>query len=225
MTNIGFRVLERSRKVSPSIVEAYRKVVTPHVSDNLNRVFAAGSHLKSYYTNESKLVGAALTVKTRPGDNLMVHKAIDMAEPGDVLVVDAGGDETNAIFGEIMLKLSRKQEIAGCVINGAIRDSAAFIKSDFPLYAKSVTHRGPYKDGPGEINVPISIGGMVIQPGDLILGDEDGVVSVPYDLAEDILKRVRIQEEKETDTFKAIEVGNIDRSWIDNTLKEKGCEF
>lgn len=206
------------------MIKKFENVVTPHVSDNMNRMFSGGSELKPFYKT-GKLLGAALTVKTRPGDNLMVHKAIDIAEPGDVLVVDAGGDITNAVVGEIMLELSKKKEIKGFVINGAIRDAAAFLSGDFPVYAKGVTHRGPYKDGPGEINVPVSIDGMVINPGDLVLGDEDGVVSIPQALTEDILEQVKSQEKKELETFQAIENNSIDRSWIDAALKNKGCEW
>ncbi|UOQ86971.1 RraA family protein [Gracilibacillus salinarum] len=224
METLGFRILTRESKVSPAMVQKFENVVTPHVSDNMNRMFSGGSGLSAYY-QKGKLLGAALTIKTRPGDNLMVHKAIDLAEHGDVLVVDAGGDTTNAIVGEIMLELSKKKGISGFVINGAIRDSAAFRNGDFPVYAKGVTHRGPYKDGPGEINVPVSIDGMVIHPGDLILGDEDGVVAIPQALTADILDQVKSQEKKEWETFQAIENGSVDRSWIDATLKNKGCEW
>ncbi|QGH36114.1 RraA family protein [Gracilibacillus salitolerans] len=224
MENLGFRILKRESKVSPTVIKKFENVVTPHVSDNMNRMFAGGPVLKPFYKS-GKLLGAALTVKTRPGDNLMVHKAIDIAEPGDVLVVDAGGDTTNAIVGEIMLELSKKKEIKGFVINGAIRDSAAFLNGDFPVYAKGVTHRGPYKDGPGEINVPVSIDGMVIHSGDLILGDEDGVVSIPQALTEDVLEQVKIQEKKELETFQAIENDRVDRTWVDAALKNKGCEW
>ncbi|MDC3417579.1 RraA family protein [Aquibacillus salsiterrae] len=224
MDNVGFRILSRTKKVSDDIVKQFENAVTPHVSDNLNRMFAAGMNLKPYF-KKGKLLGVALTVKTRPGDNLMVHKAIDLAETGDVLVVDAGGETTNAIVGEIMLKLSEKKGIKGFVINGAIRDSAAFMAGDFPVYAKGVTHRGPYKDGPGEINVPVSLGGMVIHPGDLILGDEDGVVAIPFEYAEEVLIKVKQQEQKEKEIFQSIENGSVDRSWIDQTLKQMGCEF
>lgn len=224
MTNIGFRILPRSNNLDQNLVEQFRNVVTPHVSDNLNRMFAASDKLRPFH-KEGKLLGTALTVKTRPGDNLMVHKAIDIAEPGDVIVVDAGGDTTNAIVGEIMLRLSQKNGVKGFVINGAIRDLAAFENGDFPVYALGVTHRGPYKDGPGEINVPISIGGTLVNPGDIVLGDEDGVVIIPAEEAEMILEKVKVQEKNEQNILESIENGTIDRSWIDATLKQKGCEF
>src|SRR4029450_12004836 len=141
--------------------------------------------------------GPALTVKTRPGDNLMVHKAIALAEPGDVIVVDAGGDLTNAIMGDLMLAQMVKRGLAGVVINGAIRDSAAIRAGNFPLFAAGVTHRGPYKDGPGEINVPIAIDGMVITPGDLILGDDDGLLCVPFNECDRVYQAAKAKTDAE----------------------------
>ena len=224
MTNIGFRILPITRKVERKLVEQYRNVVTPHISDNMNRIHAIGSGLRPYH-KQGKLLGTAITVKTRPGDNLLVHKAIDLAEPGDVIVVEAAGDTTNAIVGEIMMQLARKKGITGFVIDGAIRDLAAFQNTDFPVYAKGVTHRGPYKDGPGEINVPIVVDGMVVHPGDLIIGDEDGLAIVPIDLAEEILQKVRAQEIREREILESIENGTVDRTWVDETLRQRGCEF
>lgn len=221
MINIGFAIFPRTNKVDENLIKQFENVVTPHVSDNLNRMYAADDKLRPYH-KKGKLLGSALTVKTRPGDNLMVHKAIDLAEPGDVLIVDAGGDTTNAIVGEIMLKLSLKKGIKGFVINGAIRDLAAFQEGNFPVYAKGVTHRGPYKDGPGEINVPVSLGGTIVYPGDIVIGDEDGLVIIPSAQAEAILEKIRIQEVNEQNIMKAIAEGTIDRSWVDATLSQKG---
>lgn len=224
MENIGFRILPVRKRVDKQLVDQFRDVVTPHISDNLNRIHAVANQLRPFH-REGKLIGTALTVKTRPGDNLLVHKAIDMAQPGEVIVVDAGGDTTNAIVGEIMLRLAIKQGIRGFIIDGAIRDTAAFTSGDFPVYARGITHRGPYKDGPGEINVPVSIGGMVIHPGDLLLGDEDGIAVVPLEAAEEVLTKVKQQEVKEAEMMESIENGTVDRSWVDEMLKQKGCEF
>jgi len=221
--NLGFRILDNRNRVEKSVVEEFKTVVTPHISDNLNRVNSISADLRPYHKS-GKLVGTALTVKTRPGDNLLVHKAIDMAEPGNVIVVDAGGDTTNAIVGEIMLQLSKKNGVTGFVIDGAIRDTKAFYDLNFPVYARGVTHRGPYKDGPGEVNVPVSVGGMVVNPGDIIVGDEDGLVVVPAEYAEEILEKVRIQEQKEKEILESIQNGTVDRSWVDETLKQRGCE-
>ncbi|MEC9402306.1 MAG: RraA family protein, partial [Pseudomonadota bacterium] len=114
---------------------------------------------------------------------------------------------------------------AGFVLNGAIRDVDAFLKTNLPTFAAGVTHRGPYKDGPGEINVPISLDGMVIEPGDIVLGDSDGVLAVPLDGAEKILRQTLAKQDAEERQMKAIAEGENDRSWVDAALKERGCEF
>ena len=135
------------------------------------------------YHRSGRLVGTAFTVRTRPGDNLAIHKALELVGPGDVIVVDGGGDESRALVGEIMKNIAEHRGAAGYVIDGAIRDVAAFAASDFPCFARAVIHRGPYKSGPGEINVPVSIGGSVVSPGDIVVGDEDGVLSFPAAIA------------------------------------------
>jgi regulator of RNase E activity RraA len=153
----------------------------------------------------------------------MVHKAIDLAAPGDVLVVDAAGAVEQAIIGEIMASWAAKRGVAGFVIDGAIRDFGALSAGTFPVYARGVTHRGPYKNGPGEINVPVSIGGLVVQPGDIVIGDEDGVLAVPQADAEAVLAAAREQRKKEEATLKAIAAGSIDRRWVDEALRARGC--
>lgn len=224
MEKVGFRILPLIDRPSPELVEQFKDVVTPLISDNLNRMQGGAADLRPYHKG-GRMVGVAFTVKTRPGDNLMVHKAIEMAQPGDVLIVDAGGDLTNSIAGEIMMRIAQRKRLAGFVINGAIRDTAAFMNDDFPVYAKGVTHRGPYKDGPGEINVPVSLNGMVINPGDIIVGDEDGLVAVPLEHADHILRLVLEQQAREIQILQSISDGTIDRGWIDKSLKEKGCDF
>lgn len=218
----GFRILRRERKVSSDLVKRFAALPVANVSDSMGRMTAAGPRLTKMH-RDGVLAGPALTVKARPGDNLMLHKAIDMAGPGDVIVVDAGGDVTNALMGEMMLAYAIKRGVAGFVLNGALRDVDAFVATNLPTYAAGVTHRGPYKDGPGEINVPIAIDGMVIAPGDLILGDSDGVLSVPIDEAEAIYTRACAKLAAETKQMSAIAAGSNDRSWVDATLRKLGC--
>jgi regulator of RNase E activity RraA len=167
------------------IIEALQGAVTPHISDSLQRVSGVVG-LRRYHRSR-KLVGTAFTVKTRPGDNLLIYKALTDMLPGHVLVVDGGADTTNALVGELIMLYARKRGCAGFVLDAAIRDSAAFFEADFPCYARGSSHRGPYKVGPGAINVPVSVGGQVISPGDLVVGDEDGVVSFPATEARRIL--------------------------------------
>lgn len=219
---LGFRILQRTKFVSSEWCSKYVALPVANVSDSMSRLFAGGPRLIMMH-RDGPLCGPALTVKTRPGDNLMLHKAIDMANPGDVIVVDAGGDLTNSLMGELMLAHAIRRGVAGFVIYGAVRDADAFLRVNLPVFAAGVTHRGPYKDGPGEINVPIALEGMVIEPGDLVLGDRDGVLSVPYDMVETIYTKTTAKQDAEVKQMKAIENGTNDRSWVDATLQRLGC--
>jgi RraA family protein len=188
-----------------SLIAGFRNAPVAVISDNLARL--PGSVGLRPFHRGRKMVGTALTIRTRGGDNLAIHHALEMIEPGDVIVVDGGGDETRALVGGIMKAIAESRQAEGFVIDGAIRDSADFSSSDFPCFARSVTHRGPYKDGPGEINVPVSIGGHVISPGDFVVGDEDGIVSFPREAAEALLEAVQAHVRCEEEILKAISEG------------------
>lgn len=221
---LGFRILARTQGVDLDLVDQYRDVPVANVSDVMGRMTSGGTGLRPLHAS-GWLGGPAVTVKARPGDNLMLHMAINLAQPGDVLVVDAGGDVTNALFGEMMLKASEKRGVAGIVINGAVRDLAVIRAGHFPVYAAGVTHRGPYKDGPGEINVPISINGMVIEPGDLVIGDEDGLLCVPLRDAATVLQGAKAKHQAEIESLARIEAGTDDRTHWETRLRDLGCEF
>jgi regulator of RNase E activity RraA len=220
---VGLQILRRQRAVAPRHVQAFAGIPVANVSDCMARMTAGGPRLRPMHKG-GRLGGPALTVKCRPGDNLMIHKALDMAVPGDVLVVDAGGDLTNSLFGELMLSYAMHRQLGGVVLNGAVRDIEVIAAGSFPLYAAGVTHRGPYKDGPGEINVPIAIDGMVLQPGDLVLGDADGLLCVPYDDVEAVLAAAREKVALEQKILANIRAGTHDTSWIDARLKAIGCD-
>ncbi|GFM52848.1 RraA family protein [Pseudomonas capsici] len=220
--SIGFRVLERARKVDAGWVSRYREVPVANVSDSMNRMTAGGARLRPMH-RAGVLAGPAITVKARPGDNLMLHYALDIAQPGDVIVVDAGGDLSNALIGEMMVAYAVKRGVAGIVINGAIRDAGAIGQGDFPMFAAGISHRGPYKDGPGEINVPIAIDGMVIEPGDLVIGDDDGLLCVPYDQVAEVYERAVAKHTAESKQMEHIAQGTNDRTWVLESLKKKGC--
>jgi regulator of RNase E activity RraA len=183
-------------KPAPELIEAFRKAPTSIISDNLERLPGAVG-LRPFHRG-GQLVGVAFTVCTRPGD---------------VIVVDGGGDETRALVGEIMLNIAKYRGAAGYVIDGAIRDAGALAASDFPVFARTAIHRGPYKSGPGEINVPVSIAGMVVMPGDIIVGDEDGVVAFSQAIAPGLLEKVKAQIKREEDTLVAIREGRYQGSY------------
>ena len=219
---IGFRILEREKKVALDIAKEFLTLPVANVSDSMWRLTAGGSRLRPMHKS-GQMAGPALTVKSRPGDNLMLHKAIDMAEPGDIIVCDAGGDLTNSLMGELMLAHAIKRGVGGFVLDGAVRDVEAFLEVNLPVFAAGVSHRGPYKDGPGEINVSVAIDGMVIEPGDLVIGDWDGVLSIPLDDVDSILKKTNEKQAAEAVDMAKIEAGEWDRSWVDKTLKDRGC--
>ena len=215
------RILDIPVRPEPRVVAEFAKTVTAHLSDSMERLHAAGAELRPMHGG-GVLAGPAFTVKTAPGDNLLVHKALDMARPGDVIVVDAGGFTGAAVVGEIMTRWAERRGIAGLVIWGAIRDSGEIRRGSFPVYACAVTHRGPYKDGPGEINIPVAIAGMPVNPGDIVVGDADGVVAVPLAMAERVLASAKAIRDKETVVMQDIDAGTLDRTWVDDTLRRKG---
>ena len=220
---IGCQILKRQRAVSLELARQFLQVPVANVSDCMSRMTAGGARLRPMHDGTA-MAGPAFTIKTRPGDNLLIHKALKLAQPGDVIVVDAGGDLTNALFGEIMVATAVARGVAGVVLNGAMRDSEEIGAGEFPLYAAGVTHRGPYKDGPGEINLPIAIDGMVIHPGDLMLGDADGLLCVPFDEAQALLAATHKKMAAEKQMLADIAAGTLDTAWIDAALRRMGCD-
>ena len=188
-----------------ALIEAFKTAPTAVISDNLDRLPAAIG-LRPFHKS-GVLVGRAFTVRTAAGDNLMIHKALEDVQPGDVLVVDGGGDTSRALIGEIIVTIAKSRGVAGFVIDGAIRDVGAIAQDDFPCFARAAIHRGPYKNGPGEIGVSIVVGGMVVNPGDFIVGDDDGVVAFSAGQAEQLLVAVRAQEQPEADNLQSIREG------------------
>ena len=218
--NNGYEINPRKEAFKEGIT-ALTGLATSVVSDVLGRTIGAVNILP---VNKSpvSVCGNAVTVSARSGDNLMIHKALQFLKPGDVLVVDGGGDISRALFGEIMMTVAKSRGAVGAVFDAAIRDVEAFERHQFPCWARGINMRGPFKDGPGSINVPISIGGMVVNPGDVILGDCDGIIALPPELA---LEGARLGKEKEVverKTIQSILDGKYDDAWIDATLKQKG---
>ncbi|MFM2423397.1 MAG: hypothetical protein RL291_1927 [Pseudomonadota bacterium] len=187
------------------LLNAFRDVPTSIISDSLDR-FAGPLGLRPFHRG-GKLAGRALTVRTRAGDNRALHEALARIGPNDVLVVDGAGDVTRALVGEILKEIAVSKGAAGFVIDGAIRDSDAFAAGDFPCYARAVTHLGPYKVGPGEISVPVSIGGHVVSPGDFVVGDMDGVVTFAPARATELLDVCRQAIKREAEIIESIREG------------------
>jgi regulator of RNase E activity RraA len=221
----GFRIRSDVERAAPETVSSLGKFDTSAISDLMNRLYTMVSSVRSMTDPGLRLAGPACTVKVYPGDNLMVHKALDIARPGDVVVVDTSASPLNAVLGDLVCTKARYREIAGFVVDGLIRDLPA-IKAlgDFPVFARGATPIGPLHRGPGEINHPISAGGIVVSPGDVIVADQDGVVVVPRGDAETILERLLERAALEADYTAAVGRGDFSNAWVDQTLRDGGLE-
>ena len=222
---VGFRIFTKVKRADPALVETFRDLPVCNIDDSMNNI--AGAHSAIKPLNSVKLLGTAITVKAPIGDNLMFHQAISMAQAGDVIVVDGGGCTERAICGENMMQIARQKGVRGFLVDGSIRDSAALAAfDDFTIFARGVMANASFKGlGPGEINVPVCIGGMVVYPGDIIVGDEDGVVAIRPQHAQEIAEAARRLKEQEEANLQLILQGKSDRSWVMKALTEKGCTF
>jgi regulator of RNase E activity RraA len=214
----ALKINQPKRRVAAAHVAKYRDIPTAVVGDCMARILAAPATVRPMHAGGKVLAGPAYTVTTRPGDNLFVHRAIDLAQPGDVIVVDAGGALDNAIMGEMMLTHAETRGLAGVIINGAIRDAGHVRNHTFPVFAAGVTLRGPFQSGPGHVNVPIAVGVMAVQPGDLILGDDDGVICVPFEQVEAIYSDAHKRLAGENAQRDRVRNGTVDRKWIEDKI-------
>jgi RraA family protein len=215
MTSFGARRQPSSPQAETRHLELLRRIALPLLSDNVHRGTGSVGLQPYHRPSKATMAGTAVTVRARGGDNLVVLRAFDYCRPGDVLVIDAAGDLTNAVIGGIMTAGAAMLGLAGVVVDGAIRDVAEIRERDFPVYARGVNHRGPYKNGPGEINVPVCIGGMVVQPGDIVVGDQDGLLAFPAGEAAALIDKALAQQQKEDAQMEQIRQGRWDRSFVE----------
>lgn len=199
----GCKIIKEFCRPEKDLVMRFKDMPVANIDDNMGRVAAVDNSILP--VGKGQLLGTAFTVRVPQGDNLMFHAAMDLAKPGDVIVIDAGGFEDRAIFGELMASYCKKRGIRGIVCDGAIRDRGGLAAmEDFPVYARATTPNGPYKNGPGEINVPVCIGGKVVYPGDIVVGDEDGVLFIRPQDAGKIADATLAVERKEADIMEHI---------------------
>ncbi|XBS71751.1 RraA family protein [Acerihabitans sp. KWT182] len=220
---MGFFIAARQNTIAAKTVEAFKHVPAAVAGDCMGRnTGTIGLHRYHDDVNIA-ICGPAITVKVRPGDNLMIHKALEMAEPGDVIVIDGGGDLTQALIGGLIRTTAMTKKIAGFVVDGAIRDVAEWADGKIPVFAKGHTHRGPDKAGPGMVNVAVTCLGMVVNPGDLVIADSDGAVAIAASQAEEVLSRALAHLEKEAKIRKNNENGTTDPERFNSILRQSGC--
>jgi len=219
------RINSDFRRPPQDLVKEYAKQSTATVHEASAGKGAIFSNIKSTKSG-MKVCGPALTVMLPGGDNIMAHKALYIARPGDVLVVNNGGVTEFGIWGEIMAVAAKSLGIVGLVTDGSVRDSDQMFNLGFPVFSGGVCIKGTSKEELGFIGFPVNLGGVVIKPGDIILGDADGIVAVDLDEAADILEASKIRESKEAVQFKKIRNGNstLEIYEFDKNLKELGFE-
>ena len=225
--SVGNRVFLQRDLPDPQVMEEFRSLPAANVADTMGRSCALSSeiHLISN-PKDSIMVGAAFTVKARPGDNLMLHKALDLAGENDVIVVSNEGDRSQSLMGEIMaIHAQHNRKIRGIVLDGPIRDYEDLSQLDqMFLYATGSTPGGPYKEGPGEINVPVCCGGVAVLPGDIVVGDEDGVVFIRKEDAPLVIEEAIKKFDSETKKLEryasvGLEGDDHQKKWIKATEK------
>ena len=183
------------RRPEPRLLEAFSQLPTATISDAMGRHGAMNGSIQPLY-HDISMTGCALTVLCFPGDNIMTHRALQMVQPGDVLVIDEGGHQTGC-FGHRSAMLARSRGGVGAVMSGCTRDARELRADRFPIFCAGVSPRAPQKNTPGSINVPVHLGGVVVQPGDIVVGDDDGVVVVPLASAEEVLGKAQARHEHE----------------------------
>jgi 4-hydroxy-4-methyl-2-oxoglutarate aldolase len=188
------------------VIQACRAFPASVLADAMSRTRCMDSGIKPLI-QKARICGPALTIRCYPGDNLMCHYGLQGALPGDVLVVDGGGYTEGALWAGLLSRSALQRDVAGTILDGAARDQEELQKLNYPVYARSVTPRGVFKAMKGEINVPISCGNLTVHPGDLVLGDSDGIVVVPRDRLSETLEEARQILRKEEQIQAEIERG------------------
>jgi len=217
---LGFRILPFPPRLDAALLGRFQGLATPNLADAMGRFNFMDAGIQS--RTGLPLFGLAVTVNARPADNLMIHKALQVAAPGDIVVVNTCGNTTSAVFGELMCNTAVAARLGGIVVDGAIRDVDGLTSLGFPAFSRSVCAGGCDKDGPGEINVAISCGGTVVMPGDIVVGDRDGVAVVPRAHAEEVLSLVSALVQRETKRIAEIKAGGLFRAEIDESLRRHG---
>lgn len=218
----GLRICENAQRLSPQVWKDFEQFSTPDISDIMHGLCVLDPEIQNR-VNDSVLIGPAITVKLPAFDNLMLHKALDFVQAGDVLVVQAGGKQAaSAVCGDLLAHKMYHKGVAGLMVDGLIRDIDGLKELGLPIFARGITPIGPRKNGPGEINTPIACGGQVIVSGDLIVADTMGAVVIPRKEALDILNLLKAQKKEASHYREQVQAGPVDTRWVDKHLLELG---
>ena len=221
---MGSIILDNTSLIAPELIDRAAKLSPCLLCDALDNFGAMDYRIKPVW-NGAMVIGTALTVKLRTGDNLMLHRAICQAVSGYVLVAETGGNRTNAVWGDMMTRAAMKAGVSGTVVDGVVRDIEDISNFKYPVFSIGSVPQAAHRDGPGSINVPIACGGVAVAPGDLIFGSADGVVVVPRTLIEDVLGKAEKKQAGENARFAEIDAGKIAPRWLDEKMRALGLEM
>ena len=224
---VGSRIYLKKNETGRKFLEEFAKIPCANIADTMGRLCAMHPRIKLMSNPNTPITaGVALTVKSRGGDNLLIHAALDMAGEGDVMIIsNEGGEEYRSLMGEIMFTHAMYRKITGIVMDGAIRDVDAVRQMPMPIYATGSNPGGPYKEGPGEINVPISCGGVSINPGDIVVMDADGVIVIPLEDAAEVLEAAKKLSANDAAKVKAAAEGKAKRAWVAEKIAAKDIQI
>ena len=218
----GYHINPRTHSLPAALVEAFRAIPVAVAGDCMGRSIGA-TGLHGYHGSlDTVLCGPAITVRVRPGDNLMIHAAIALAQPGDILVIDGKGDQTAALMGTLMLSACKKRGLGGVIVDGCIRDKLELLGLDFPVFSAGFNPAGPTKFVPGRVNHPIACGGAMVHPGDLVVGDADGVVVIERAKAPAMLALAVKKVADEAARIESIARGDTAAKWLPAALRAAG---
>lgn len=218
----GFRIREYPSRPRKDLSQKLSEFETADISDQLNRLYTL-SHDIHNLVNDLGFAGPAITVKVFPGDNLMLHKALDLIQPGDVLVIDTGGCESNAVIGDLIASKAKHRGVVGVIVDGLVRDIKGLKELGLPVFGKGISPIGPLQRGPGEVNYAVSCGGIVVNPGDIVVADTAGVVIVRQEFAGDMITHLEHSKQKRADYEASVKRGEFDNEWVDLFLDKSNC--
>lgn len=224
MAGIGFRVRTKIERAPKSQVDQFAKIPTGNIVDAMGRIGAMDPGIKPVGPG-MKFAGSALTVRIRACDNLVIYKALDLAQPGDVLVIATNNFQGAATWGDLTSMIAKAKGVVAVVTDGMVRDVDGICQVGLPVFARGVTPNSPFKDGQGEVNFAVTCGGVAVRPGDILVGDGDGVVVIPREDWDEVQKGVAKVVEKEHQTVANIQAGKLIPDWVAKTLAERGCTF
>ena len=224
---VGKRIYLKRPMPDRALMAEFAKLPASNVADCMERSCAMNPRIRLISKSRpGSVCGPAFTVKCRAGDNLALHAALTYCQEGDVLVVSNEEDTTRALTGEVMMSyLFYTKKAAAIIIDGPIRDMESLSQWEFPIYCTGATPGGPYKEGPGEVNVPIACGGISVNPGDIILADHDGIIVIPPKDAPGILEAAQKFHEADEAKANAAKEGKANRDWVRKALEAKGFEI